>query len=152
MADAKREYRTKRGTKLSDADIDRMATDAARDRDVDDLKTRRRGRPAMGSSPADVVPVRLDPALKRAVESRTAADHSTTSAVNCGARYSGTMKRPVWARAGTHNATHTAKTAVALRARSSTASADQPAARSSRTPVSPSDLLSFSVADFITSP
>ena len=81
MAEAKREYRTKRGTKLSDADIDRMATDAARDRDVADLKTRRRGRPAMGSGPAEVVPVRLDPDLKRAVESRAEADHSTTSAV-----------------------------------------------------------------------
>lgn len=81
MADAKREYRTERGTKLSDADIDRMATDAARDRDVAELKTRRRGRPAMGSGPADVVPVRLDPALKRAVESRAEAEHSTTSAV-----------------------------------------------------------------------
>ena len=81
MADAKREYRTKRGTKLSDADIDRMATDAARARDVDDFKTRRRGRPAMGSGPADVVPVRLDPDLKRAVESRAETDHSTTSAV-----------------------------------------------------------------------
>ena len=81
MAEAKREYRTNRGTNLSDVDIDRMATDAAQERDVAELKTRRRGRPAMGSGPADVVPVRLDPDLKRAVESRAEAEHSTTSAV-----------------------------------------------------------------------
>jgi len=31
------------------------------DGDVEELKTRRRGRPAMGSGTADVVPVRIDP-------------------------------------------------------------------------------------------
>ena len=81
MSDAKWEYRTKRGTKLSDGDIERLARDAAREVDVAELKTRRRGRPAMGSGPAEVVPVRLDPDLKRAVESRAEAEHSTTSAV-----------------------------------------------------------------------
>ena len=81
MAGAKREYRTKRGTKLTDADIERLAADAAGDRDVAELKARRRGRPAMGSGPAEVVPVRLDPDLKRAVEARAEAEHSTMSAV-----------------------------------------------------------------------
>ena len=39
------------------------------------------GRPAMGSGPAEVVPVRLDPELKAAVEARAEADHTTTSDV-----------------------------------------------------------------------
>ena len=52
---AARGYRTKRGTKLSDADIGRMAVEAAREVDVADVKRRRRGRPAMGLGPADVV-------------------------------------------------------------------------------------------------
>ena len=77
----KREYRTERGTKLSDADIERIAADVTRDFDVAELKKRRRGRPPMGAGPADVVPVRLDPELKRAVERRAAVDHSTASAV-----------------------------------------------------------------------
>ncbi|MDH3731330.1 MAG: antitoxin [Acidimicrobiia bacterium] len=38
------------------------------DYDVEALKARRRGRPAMGSGPADVVPVRIDPELKAAIE------------------------------------------------------------------------------------
>ena len=33
----------------------------------------------MGSVPADVVPVRVDPELKAAIEARAEADHTTTS-------------------------------------------------------------------------
>lgn len=36
--------------------------------DADELKTHRRGRPPMGSGPADVVPVRIDPELRTASE------------------------------------------------------------------------------------
>jgi len=35
----------------------------------------------MGSGPADALPVRLDPALRRAVDDRAAADHTTASDV-----------------------------------------------------------------------
>ena len=35
----------------------------------------------MGSGPADVVPVRIDPELREAIEARAAADHTTTSKV-----------------------------------------------------------------------
>ncbi len=35
----------------------------------------------MGTGPAEVVPVRLDPELKSLVESRAASDHTTTSEV-----------------------------------------------------------------------
>jgi len=33
----------------------------------------------MGSGPADVVPVRIDPELREAIEAWAAADHTTTS-------------------------------------------------------------------------
>ena len=64
MADDTKAYRTKTGKVLTDADIDAMADEAERDYDVEALKARRRGRPMLGSAPAEVVPVRLDPDLK----------------------------------------------------------------------------------------
>lgn len=36
--------------------------------ELEDVKTRRRGRPPMESGPADVVPVRIDPELRAAIE------------------------------------------------------------------------------------
>ena len=51
------------------------------DYDVEELKTRQRGRPAMGSARAEVVPVRLDPELRNAVEARAQQEHTTTSEV-----------------------------------------------------------------------
>ncbi len=66
---------------LSDAGVEALADEAERDYDVEALETRRRGRPLLGSAPAEVVPVRLDPELKQAVESRAERDHSTTSEI-----------------------------------------------------------------------
>jgi hypothetical protein len=75
-------HRTSTGRTLTDAELDALAEEVERtDYDVEELKTRRRGRPAMGSGPADVVPVRIDPELKAAVEARAAADHTTTSEI-----------------------------------------------------------------------
>ncbi|HEV2071678.1 MAG TPA: ribbon-helix-helix domain-containing protein [Acidimicrobiales bacterium] len=45
------------------------------------MKTRRRGRPLLGSTPAEVVPVRLDPDLKSAVDARAEPEHLSTSEV-----------------------------------------------------------------------
>lgn len=81
MADKTRPYRTKSGKVLSDAGVEALADEAERDYDVEVLETRRRGRPLLGSAPAEVVPVRLDPELKQAVESRAERDHSTTSEI-----------------------------------------------------------------------
>lgn len=75
-------YRTKSGKTLTGTDIDHMVDEvAATDYDIDTLKTRRRGRPLLGSGPAEVVPVRLDPELRAAVESRAEADDTNTSEI-----------------------------------------------------------------------
>jgi len=75
-------YKTKSGRVLSDEELDALSVAVeTRDYDVEVLKTRRRGRPAMGSSPAEVVPVRLDPELREAVEARATSDKTTTSDV-----------------------------------------------------------------------
>ena len=73
MTKAKK-YKTKSGRVLSDSDVEALSKEAEiTDYDVEQLKTRRRGRPSMGSGPADVVPVRLDPELRE--------DKTTTSDV-----------------------------------------------------------------------
>jgi len=75
-------HRTESGRTLSDDELDRLAVEVeGAEYDVDALKTRRRGRPAMGSGPADVVPVRIDPELKAAIEARAETDHTTTSEI-----------------------------------------------------------------------
>jgi len=74
--------RTRSGRVLADEDLDAIAGEVEEtEYDVEALKSRRRGRPTMGSGPADVVPVRIDPELREAIEARAAADHTTTSEV-----------------------------------------------------------------------
>lgn len=81
MSDPKH-HRTRSGRTLTDEDIDAIAREVEEtDYDVEALKTRRRGRPPMGSGPADVVPVRIDPELREAIEARAEADHTTTSEI-----------------------------------------------------------------------
>jgi hypothetical protein len=75
-------HRTRSGRTLTDEEIDALSTEVAEtDYDVETLKTRRRGRPSMGSGPADVVPVRIDPELRAAIEARAEANHTTTSEI-----------------------------------------------------------------------
>ncbi len=75
-------HKTKSGRTLTDADIDALADEVeTADYDLEVLKSRRRGRPSMGSGPAEVVPVRIDPELKAAIEARAHADDTTTSEV-----------------------------------------------------------------------
>lgn len=45
------------------------------------LKKRRHGRPPIGSRPADLVPVRIDPKLQAAIEARANAEHATISEI-----------------------------------------------------------------------
>lgn len=81
MAEKSKMYRTKTGKVLNDDDIEALADEAERGYDVEVLKARRRGRPMLGAAPAEVVPVRLDPDLKRAVETRAEAEKTTTSEI-----------------------------------------------------------------------
>jgi hypothetical protein len=75
-------HRTRGGRTLTDEEVVALSTEVAEtDYDVEVLKTRRRGRPSMGSGPADVVPVRIDPELRAAIEARVEAEHTTTSEI-----------------------------------------------------------------------
>ena len=74
--------RTDSGRTLTDADLEALATEVAENNyDVDVLTTRRRGRPPMGSGPAGVVPVRIDPELLAAVKARAKIEHATISEI-----------------------------------------------------------------------
>ena len=74
--------RTRDGRVLTDEEIEQLATEVAEtDYDVEQLRTRRRGRRPMGSGPADVVSVRIDPELRAAIEARAKKDHATVGEV-----------------------------------------------------------------------
>ena len=80
MPDRPKRASTKTGKTLSDKDLDALAAEAEAGYSTERLRPRR-GRPLIGSGPADVVPVRLDPALRAAVQDRADADHTTVSEV-----------------------------------------------------------------------
>ncbi len=80
MGEKRSHGRTKTGVELTDEVLERMADEAEEGLDITKLR-RRPGRPAMGSGPADSVPVRLDPELRKALDDRAAADNATTSDV-----------------------------------------------------------------------
>jgi len=74
---------TRSGQPITDADVQRLAEEAERGYDVDALIARRnkRGRPALGSAPASVESVRLDPELRDQLTARAQADGTTPSEV-----------------------------------------------------------------------
>lgn len=75
-------YKTNTGRILSEADLDVIAEEVeVSDYDVEALRKRHRGRPAIGSGPAEVVPVRIDPELRAAVKARAETDGTTTSEI-----------------------------------------------------------------------
>lgn len=77
-----KKYRTSTGRVLTDNDLDAIADEVEHESyDVEALRPRRRGRPMMGSQPAEVVPVRIDPELRAAVDARALAEHTTTSEI-----------------------------------------------------------------------
>lgn len=71
---------TSRGKVVTDADIERMAAEAEVGYDVATLRPGI-GRPPMGSVPAEVVLVRLDPEMRAAVDVHAAADGITAGEV-----------------------------------------------------------------------
>jgi hypothetical protein len=82
MASKKRTYGTTRsGRTIDDELVEELAAKAERGYDVDEIHRRRGGRPPIGSGPASVESVRLDPELRRALAERAAHDKESTSAV-----------------------------------------------------------------------
>ena len=72
-------YRLKSGTVVNDSDIQRMADDVAT-RDFDLSKfTRLPGRPLMGKAVAEVVPVRIEPAIVKSIDRRAKKEGTTRS-------------------------------------------------------------------------
>ena len=75
-------HKTATGRILADADLDAIAEEVeTSDYDIETLRKRPGGRPLMGSGPAEVVPVRIDPELRAAVAARAETDGTTTSEV-----------------------------------------------------------------------
>jgi len=72
----------KDGTPITDQMIEQMADEAEQGYDVGEIERRRAGgRPAMGSGPATVESVRLDPELKRQLLLRASKDGISVSDV-----------------------------------------------------------------------
>lgn len=71
---------TSGGREVSEETIERLSAEAEAGYDPARLRPVL-GRPAMGSAPARVVPVRLDPELEAALRERVESEHSSTSAV-----------------------------------------------------------------------
>lgn len=80
MTEKKSAGRTKTGVELTDDVLNRLAAEAETGLDLSKLR-RRPGRPSMGSGPADTLPVRLDPELRKTVDDRAIADDTTASDV-----------------------------------------------------------------------
>jgi uncharacterized protein (DUF4415 family) len=74
---------TRSGEQITDKEIETLAAEAETGYDVDALLARRgkRGRPALGSAPATVESVRLDPELRDQLLERAKAEGTTTSEV-----------------------------------------------------------------------
>lgn len=79
---AKKTYgTTASGVPLTEAKIAELAKKAEDGYDVDETLQRRRGRPPIGSAPASVESVRLDPGLRDALAQRAEDDDESTSSV-----------------------------------------------------------------------
>ena len=72
---------TKSGQAITDRDVETLAAEAEAGYDVDALIARRnkRGRPTIGTAPASVESVRLDPELRRQLLERAESDGTTPS-------------------------------------------------------------------------
>mgnify|MGYP001276653708 CR=1 FL=1 len=78
---AKRTYgRTISGVEITDELIEQYVAEAEAGYDLTKLKPVR-GRPRMGSEPAKTFPVRLDPALRAALDARAAAEDKPAAEV-----------------------------------------------------------------------
>jgi hypothetical protein len=79
---AKKTYgKTKSGAPIDEALVEKLAGEAEAGYDVEETLRRRVGRPTIGSGPASVESVRLDPELRSALARRAERDHEGTSSV-----------------------------------------------------------------------
>jgi uncharacterized protein (DUF4415 family) len=74
---------TRSGKPITDNEVEALAVEAEAGYDVDTLLARRgkRGRPTLGSAPASVESVRLDPELRDQLLERAKAEGTSTSEV-----------------------------------------------------------------------
>jgi hypothetical protein len=72
---------TKSGRTITDNDVEKLAAEAEAGYDAETLIARRnkRGRPTLGTGPASVESVRLDPELQRELLERAQSEGTTTS-------------------------------------------------------------------------
>lgn len=83
MTDSRVYGHTDSGQPITDTEVQALAAEAESGYDVDRLIARRpkRGRPALGSSPARVESVRLDPELQLELLERARSEGTTTSEI-----------------------------------------------------------------------
>jgi len=81
MAKRKTYGKTKGGVPIDDGLVEKLAAEAEAGYDVEETLRRRVGRPTIGSGPASVESVRLDPELRSALARRAERDHEATSSV-----------------------------------------------------------------------
>jgi hypothetical protein len=81
MTMAKTHGTKKDGTPITDAMVEALADEAEAGYDDAELRRRQGGRPSMGTAPASVESVRLDPDLKRDLLLRAAAEGTSVSDV-----------------------------------------------------------------------
>jgi hypothetical protein len=81
MAGKKIYGKTVNGVPITDELIEKLSREAEAGYDVDEILRRRRGRPPIGSGPARVESVRLDPELRQELGRRAERDGEATSSV-----------------------------------------------------------------------
>lgn len=81
MANKKTHGKTAGGKPITEEMVEKLAKRAEAGYDVDETLRRRPGRPAIGSAPASVESVRLEPELRDALDERAQRDEETTSSV-----------------------------------------------------------------------
>lgn len=81
MAGKKIYGKTVNGVPITDELIEKLSKEAEAGYDVDEILRRRRGRPPIGSGPATVESVRLDPELRQALSVRAERDREAPSTV-----------------------------------------------------------------------
>jgi hypothetical protein len=81
MAKKKSYGKTKSGIAITEELVEKLAAEAERGYDLEETMRRRPGRPTIGSGPASVESVRLDPELRQALAQRAQRDHEATSSV-----------------------------------------------------------------------